>query len=173
MPISLNVGLSKKIGLPNYSSLGAECHVEVELESQLLTRDPDAFREEVRQAFEACATAVQEELARHAPPRSPVAGPVADQVADPAAGSDSAPGTTQRPSDQGVGKGGRIPFARRPATGPQVRAITAISQRLSLDLLQELRSRFGVEEAGALTVGDASRFIDELQLLAEESGTRV
>lgn len=35
MPITLNVGLSKKIGLPDYGSLGASCNVQVELDGSL------------------------------------------------------------------------------------------------------------------------------------------
>jgi hypothetical protein len=169
MPLSLRVGLNKKVGLPNYSSLGASCHVEVELESQLLTRDPEGFQGEVRRAYAACALALQEELARQSPARNRVAEPesTAADGALPAAGS------ANGHSEGVAGTSGRIPFSRRPATGPQIRAIMAISQRLNLELLEELRSRFGVEEAGALTVGDASRFIDELQLQAEASGSAV
>jgi hypothetical protein len=39
MPLKLNVSLSKKIGLPDYGSLGASCHVEVELDGSLLEGD--------------------------------------------------------------------------------------------------------------------------------------
>jgi hypothetical protein len=65
MPLKLNVGLSKKIGLPDYGSLGASCHVEVELESSLLQTDLDGFQERAQRAFTACCQAVNDELARH------------------------------------------------------------------------------------------------------------
>ena len=65
MPLKLNVGLSKKIGQPDFGSLGASCHVEVELESSLLQTDLDAFQERAQRAFAACCQAVNDELARH------------------------------------------------------------------------------------------------------------
>ena len=65
MPLKLNVGLSKKIGLPNYGSLGASCHLEIELDAQVMIRDRDAFDQQLQQAFETCSQAVQEELDRH------------------------------------------------------------------------------------------------------------
>src|SRR5687767_219737 len=47
MPLTLNVGLTKKMGLPDYGSLGASCHVEVELDGSLLQCDLDGFHRHV------------------------------------------------------------------------------------------------------------------------------
>jgi hypothetical protein len=63
MPLKLNVGLSKKIGLPDYGSLGATCHVEVELPAGLLGDGLDQFHERVRRIYAACRQAVEDELA--------------------------------------------------------------------------------------------------------------
>ncbi|HEV2968438.1 MAG TPA: hypothetical protein VGY55_00525 [Pirellulales bacterium] len=64
MPLKLNVGLSKKVGQPNYGSLGASCHVEIELDQSLIFSDLDGFHERVRNTFVACRQAVQDELSR-------------------------------------------------------------------------------------------------------------
>jgi hypothetical protein len=64
MPLKLCVGLSRKVGLPDYGSLGASCHVELELDNSLLQTDLDSFQRHVRDAYVACGQAVSDELAR-------------------------------------------------------------------------------------------------------------
>ena len=46
MSLRLNVGVSKKLGLPAYSSIGASCNLDLELENGIL-RDPAGFRDQV------------------------------------------------------------------------------------------------------------------------------
>src|SRR5687768_15882799 len=65
MPLTVNVGLSKKIGLPDYGSLGASCYVEYEADASLLNTDLEGFHRQVKNAFIACKHAVQDELHRH------------------------------------------------------------------------------------------------------------
>jgi hypothetical protein len=64
MSARISVGLSKKIGLPAYSSAGATCQIEFEADSSLLRDDPLAFFQRVRGTYAACMQAVDEQLAR-------------------------------------------------------------------------------------------------------------
>src|SRR6188472_636250 len=68
MPLKLSVGLTKKIGLPSYSSLAASCHAEVELDNSLLQGDLEGFHRHVRNIFFSCRQAVNDELARQQQP---------------------------------------------------------------------------------------------------------
>jgi hypothetical protein len=65
MSLKLNVSVFRKIGQPNYGSLGAGCGLEVELACSAPQEDPEAFRRQVEQAYAACRRAVDEELARN------------------------------------------------------------------------------------------------------------
>jgi len=153
MLVKLTVGLSKKVGLPNYGSLGATCGLEVEVPSLSLHSDPEALERQVRDAFAACAQAVQDELDRHRPP--------------PAVPSSN--GHPDRGSPDGdVGHPDRVSGHRqRPATGSQVRALWAICGRRGVDLEGLVGERFNVDGPEGLSVAEASRLIDELQAPAD------
>ncbi len=137
MPLRLNVGLQQKVGLPDFGSLGASCQVELELDSQLLDRSPDALQAEIARAFDACRQAVQTELARSKP-----------------AGTNGPP-KANRQDGQQTGQ-------TRRATASQVRALKAISGRQKFDLSADLQQRFGVVRPEDLDLKQASRLIDEL-----------
>ena len=64
MGIKLNIGISKKIGLPDYGSAGGSCNLEIELDNAALDR-PEEFHRRVREAYAACRSAVEDELRNH------------------------------------------------------------------------------------------------------------
>jgi hypothetical protein len=139
MSLKLSVGLSKKVGQPDYGSLGASCGVEVELDPSLLQVDLDGFHARVRDAFIACQQAVNDELARLGSSPTP---PRRESPTDP-------PRSSRRPG--------------RGATDAQIRAIRTLADRHRLDLVAILRERFAVANPDQLAIGEASRLIDELK----------
>ncbi len=149
MPLRLHTGLSKKIGLPDYGSLGASVNLELELDSAAVG-DPERLRQHVRHLFGLAKASVEEELHQQqaALPSTSRRGQSDTSRVTPA---DSASGT-QRPSRRSNG---------RTATQSQVRAIKAIANRLRLDLAPQLE-QYGVRIADELSVQQASELIDEL-----------
>ena len=158
MALKLNVGVSRKVGLPDYGSVGASCNVEVELDSTLIERDLDAFHARVRGAYVAAHQAVHDELARlHAPITEPQGAPAASprHASNGHAGGngdvDHPPAGRSRP--------------RKPATENQVRAIRSIASRQHADLDGLLRE-FGVNRPEDLSLKQASELIDTLKTAA-------
>ena len=72
MPMKLNVGVSRKVGLPDYGSVGASCNLEMELDAGLLEKDLDGFHARIRGAYVAAHQAVHDELARFRHRSTPV-----------------------------------------------------------------------------------------------------
>jgi hypothetical protein len=144
MPLKLNVGLTKKIGEPNYGSRGASVNVELELDSGLVN-EPGKLQERIRQLFGVVRASLAEELNGNGQRSS-------DRTQAPQAQPN---GNAQR-SDNGQ------KAQPRPATQSQVRAIGAIAKRLRINLDELLGQRFQVKRTQDLSIKQASQLIDEL-----------
>jgi len=82
--LKLHAGISKKVGLPGFSSASASCTIEAELDSALLN-DTEGFQLVVQRAYQSCEQAVQSQIARllaqgnHAPASLDAAENVSEQ----------------------------------------------------------------------------------------------
>ena len=155
--LKLHAGVSKKVGLPGFSSASASCTIEAELDSSLL-QDHEGFQVVVQRAYQSCEKAVQDQIARltHDGPDEPSQSPEIVEVR-------TAPTITGASVN-------RIPTSQfstqpspRPATASQVKAIRAIAARRKVDLVGLLREKFGLTTADELGIRQASALIDELK----------
>ena len=158
MPLKLTVGLSKKVGLPEFSSVGATCSLDCELDATLLDDDREGFRRRVAAIYDACRQSIDDELARHngkqVLPEShadtnPVADPVADRV--------SATPPTQ---SNGNGSDGR------PATDKQLDYVHQLSDQvrgLGIRRLESLAQKLFDKPVAGLQSFEASVLIDTLK----------
>jgi hypothetical protein len=156
--MKLNVGVSRKVGLPDFGSVGASCNVEVELDSALIDRDLDAFHARVRDVYVAAHQAVHDELARLQAPVQPPCDPPAPPPRHASNGQPDGDGHADGPP------AGRS-RPRRPATENQVRAIRSIASRQHADLDGLLRD-LGVSRPEDLSIKQASELIDTLKMAA-------
>ena len=161
MPMKLNVGVSRKVGLPDYGSVGASCNLELELDSNLLDRDLDAFHARIRGAYVAAHQAVHDELARL---QGPKAEPREKLPARAVNGSEPRNGHAGTNGSATVRRSQGVPVrAAKPATPSQVKAIRAIANKQDADLDAILRQDYEVERPEELTLRQASSLIDMLK----------
>ena len=154
--LKLHAGVSKKVGLPGFSSASASCTIEAELDSSLLM-DTAGFQIVVQRAYQSCEQAVEDQIARLT---NTGGGESMPQEVIEVRTNPSISGATVT----------RIPAAQftnqpspRPATASQVKAIRAIAARRKIDLVGMLRERFGLTTADELGIRQASNLIDELK----------
>lgn len=165
MPLKLNVGLSRKVGEPNFGSRGAAVHLELEVDSTLIA-EPDRLQQRIRDLFGLAKASIDEEL--HVEPTQPTVnvqhstGQASTTARQPHAnGRNRASRSTTngyRSNDNGRQSANNPP----PATTSQIRALHAITNRLGLNLEAVLQDRFNLSDAATLTVAEASQMIDEL-----------
>ena len=155
--LKLHAGISSKVGLPNFSSASASCHIEAELDSALLG-DAAGFQIVVQRAYRSCEQAVEDQISRltreaqsdTGQPQKVIEVRTSPAIQGATVNRLSAPQFSNQPSP-------------RPATASQVRAIRAICSGRKIDLVSLLRDRFGLQTADELGIRQASNLIDELK----------
>ena len=158
MSLTLNVGVSKKIGLPEYCSVGATCNLEIELDSGLLD-NLSGFHERVRDAYVACHQAVDDELARL---QGQAVTPVAVTPAS-ANGHGHRNGSMPHANGARARSTGERDRPPKPETPGQVKAIYAIARTQQVDVEGLVRDDYGVKRPEELSLAQASRLIDQLK----------
>jgi hypothetical protein len=159
--LKLHAGISRKVGLPGFSSASASCHIEAELDSTLLN-DAEGFQIVVRRAYQSCEQAVADQIARltdGTTTEQPAAQAFIEVRTSPTIAGARITNGTATPAPARFSN----PPSPRPATASQVKAIRAICARRRIDLVNLLRDRYGHGTADELGIRQASVLIDELK----------
>ena len=172
MAVTLSVGLQKKVGLPDYGSLGASCHVEFEIDRCLVDHDLDSFHQKVAGAFAACRQAVNDQLALQ---QSTKPSPNGNSE------NENSPRSNGHTNGNANGNSNGHHARQAPATGhangndrhtkpaggtvtqSQLRAIFAIARRQQVNLQNIVRDHFNPDRPEDLSVREASSLIDDLK----------
>lgn len=161
MPLKLNVGVNKKIGLPDFGSLGTSCHVEVEVDSGLIFDDLDGFHQKVRQAYVACAQAVNDELARQASATQP-----ASQTPTAASNGHAVTAITSNGNGNGHSKGTNGGTASQKQLN-YANQLAGQIQGLGVRRLEALANKMFGKPIAGLSSLDASALIDTLKAIKD------
>jgi len=155
--LKLHAGVSKKVGLPGFSSASASCTIEAELDSTLLN-DIEGFQIVVQRAYQSCEKAVEDQIARLTHDDQSDTSQLQEVVEVRTSPAISGASVNRLPAAQFTNQP-----SPRPATASQVKAIRAIAARRKIDLVGLLRDRFGLTTADELGIRQASNLIDELK----------
>lgn len=165
MPTGITVGVSRKLGQPNFGSHGADCHIDFELGGDPMVDRSSELSEQIRKAFAVCRAEVQREL--HAQVD-------ADQEPRFESRSDPLPqssGTSASTSVNNRSGGSQNGSRSRPASEAQVRAIHAIASKANVTLASHLQQYYGKESPQQLTLRQASELIESLKSRLEPTAT--
>ncbi len=147
MPLKMNVGLTRKVGEPNYSSRGASVNIELELDSGLVN-EPQKLKDRIGQMFSLVRTSLAEELNGN--------GNGNGHATAPANGNGNGNGHDK--PEQAPAKN-----PNRPATQSQIKAIFGICKSKNYDMTQILHDRCNVGRPDDLTITQASDLISYLK----------
>jgi hypothetical protein len=151
MAVKLNIGVSRKIGQPNYGSRQASIGLEVEVDSGMLA-SPEALQEKVRLLYRFADQAVEDELNQHSE------GLLHEEPRATAAVNSNDDCETEEAS---------IEQPVRGLTENQMRAIYALARKHRLSAAQLVRERFKLQHVEDMDIRQASRLIDELKSCSE------
>jgi hypothetical protein len=169
MTMKLNVSVNKKIGQPDFGSLGASCGVEVELPHNIVFDDLEAFHRHARNVYVAATQAVNDELARHQQGSG-----TASHATNNATNSQAAQSSQQNGSNgngqHANGNGQRNGTSGHGASEKQLgyaRQLAKSIQGLGIRRLETLAQKLYGKPLVGLTTMDASGLIDTLKSIKD------
>ena len=163
MTIKINVGVNKKIGLPDYGSAGSHCVIELEADNSVLD-NAEQFLLRVKNAYEMARASVEEELSHHRPSNAGRSG-TTQSSQEPAQQQRQEYRQENRSNSSGSGDNRYIASPKQQQfIASLVKAVKGLDWR-KLDKYCE--SKFG-RDVSQLSSKEASQLIDDLQ--AAKSG---